>query len=141
MPRQYRVITSQRALARRSGPRVLPAPYRIDEDAELAAVRRSAHVPLRELAGQARHSAGESARGKVQSGARALIGRTSDRRLERLFGSRQAQRAVFALLAGRFDPAHAGGFEGLIRDGIMTLEGDLGLARRMAEMFGSCPAY
>ena len=188
-----------KALARRSGPRVLPSPYRIDEDAELAAARQSAHLPLRELAGQARQSAGESARGKVQSGARRLIGKASDRRLEQLFSSRQAQRAVFALMASRFDPAHASGFEGairydlglgdgtrrswlievrggrararegagrdaaltirvplidfiktiadarqvmpLIRDGIMTLEGDLGLASRMAEMFGSRPVY
>jgi hypothetical protein len=188
-----------KALARRSGPRVLPSPYRIDEDAELAAARRPAHLPLRALAGQARTSAAESARGKIQSGSRRLIGRASDRRLERIFGSRQAQRAMFTMMASRFDPAHAAGFEGtirydlslsdgtirswsiqvhgskararegragspaltvsiplvdfirlsadaqqvlsLIRDGIMTLDGDLGLASRMAEMFGSRSAY
>jgi alkanesulfonate monooxygenase SsuD/methylene tetrahydromethanopterin reductase-like flavin-dependent oxidoreductase (luciferase family) len=188
-----------KALARRSGPRALRAPYRIDEEAELAAARRSARVPLRELAGQARHTASESARGRMQSGARALIGRASDGRLERLFGGRQAQRALFAMMASRFDPAHAGGFEGaicydlgladgtrrswaievhggkarsregggrtaaltirvplvdfikmiaddqrvmpLIRDGVMTLDGDLALAGRMAEMFGARPAY
>jgi alkanesulfonate monooxygenase SsuD/methylene tetrahydromethanopterin reductase-like flavin-dependent oxidoreductase (luciferase family) len=189
----------EQALARRSGPRVLSAPYRIDESAELAAARPSAHLPLRELAGQARHSAGESARGKAQAGARRLIGGASDRRLERIFGPRQAQRAMFAMMASRFDPAQAGGFEGairydlglgdgtrrswaievrggkarareggasnaaltirvplvefvkvmadaqqvlpLIRDGVMTLEGDLGVASRLAEMFGSRPAY
>jgi alkanesulfonate monooxygenase SsuD/methylene tetrahydromethanopterin reductase-like flavin-dependent oxidoreductase (luciferase family) len=188
-----------RALGRRSGPRVLPSPYRIDEAAELAAARQAAHPSLRALAGQARISAGESAREKIQSGSRRLIGRASDRRLERIFGSRQAQRAVFTMMASRFDPAHAGGFEGtirydlglsdgtsrawsiqvhggkarareggagspaltisiplvefiklsadtrqvlpLIRDGVMTLDGDLGVASRMAEMFGSRSAY
>jgi hypothetical protein len=188
-----------KALARRTGPRVLKSPYRIDEDAELAAARRPARLPLRTLAGQAGISAAESARGKIQSGSRALIGRASDRRLEQIFGSRQAQRTVFAMMASRFDPAQAGGFEGtirydlstrdgtsrswsiqvhgskarareggigspaltislpladfiklsadaqqvlpLIRDGIMTLDGDLGLASRMAEMFGSRSAY
>jgi alkanesulfonate monooxygenase SsuD/methylene tetrahydromethanopterin reductase-like flavin-dependent oxidoreductase (luciferase family) len=188
----------ERALARRSGPRTLPAPYRIDESAELAA-RQSSQVPLRELAGQARQSAQASARGKFRAGARKLVGQTSDRRLERIFGGRKAQRAVFALMASRFDPAQAGGFEGtlhydlglsdgtrrswfirvrdgkalasergtgspaltiklplvdfvklmanteqalpLIRDGVMTLDGDLGVASRMAQMFGSRAAY
>src|ERR1700683_593754 len=64
-----------KALARRDGPRSLPAPYPSDEDAELAAAQRSRHVPLRRLAGQARRSAGESARQRMQTGARALASR------------------------------------------------------------------
>lgn len=189
----------QKALARRSGPRQLPAPYTINEEAELAAARPAGLPPLRQLAGQARQSAGESVRGKVQTGVRQVVGRTSDRGLERAFGSRRAQRAVFARMAGRFDPAKAGGLDGVIRydlgmsdgtrrswdievrdgmarvreagggsaaltigvplidfikvsttggsflplvsAGTMTLEGDLGLAGRMAEMFGARSAY
>jgi alkanesulfonate monooxygenase SsuD/methylene tetrahydromethanopterin reductase-like flavin-dependent oxidoreductase (luciferase family) len=188
-----------KALARRSGPRALPAPYPIDEAAELAAARTTARLPLRELAGQARQSAGESVRGKVESGTRLLVGKTPDRRLERFFGSRPAQRALFGRIAARFDPAKAGGFEGaicydlgvsdgtrrswaievhggnarvreggvggaaltirvplidfikvitdggsflpLIMEGTMTLEGDLDLAGRMAEMFGARSTY
>jgi hypothetical protein len=188
-----------KALARRSGPRALPSPYSINENAEVAAARRSAHVPLRQLAGQARQSAGESVRGRAQSGASRLVGRASDHALERIFGNRQAQRAVFAMMASRFDPEKAGGFEGAIRydlglsdgtrrswaievqggkararegdagsaaltirvplvnfirvitegesflplimDGIMTLDGDLDLANRMAEMFGARSTY
>jgi len=187
------------ALARRSGPRALPTPYRIDEGAERAAARRSAHVPLRLQAGQARLSAGDSVRGKAQSGAKLFVGRASASTLERIFGSRGAQRAVLVIMASRFDPAKAGGFAGAIRfdlglsdgtrrfwdievrrgkarvrdgrseraaltisvplvdfikvitgaepflplvtDSIMTLEGDLGLASRMAEMFGAPSAY
>jgi alkanesulfonate monooxygenase SsuD/methylene tetrahydromethanopterin reductase-like flavin-dependent oxidoreductase (luciferase family) len=184
-----------RALARRSPPRVLSAPYRINEEAEIAAARRSAHVPLRELASQARRSAGQAVRGRAKSGAGRLVGRASDRGLERVFGSRQAQRAVLAMMASRFDPDQAAGFSGaisyelglsdgtrsswtievsggkarareggagnaaltvrvpladfirvittgdaflpLIMDGVMTLAGDLGLANRMAVMFGA----
>jgi alkanesulfonate monooxygenase SsuD/methylene tetrahydromethanopterin reductase-like flavin-dependent oxidoreductase (luciferase family) len=189
----------EKALARRSGPRELAAPYPINEEAELAAAHQAGHLPLRELAGQARQAAGESVRGKVQTGVRQLVGRTSDQRLERFFGSSRAQRAVFTRMASRFDPAKAGGFDGLIRyelglsdgtrrswdievrdgkaraseagtgsavltirvplidfikviteggsflplvtDGTMTLEGDLGVAGRMAEMFGARSTY
>jgi alkanesulfonate monooxygenase SsuD/methylene tetrahydromethanopterin reductase-like flavin-dependent oxidoreductase (luciferase family) len=191
----------EKALARRSGPRELPAPYPIDEEAEVAAAHPAArpHQPLRGLAGQARQAAGESVRGKVQAGVRQLVGRASDHRLEQLFGSRTAQRGVFTRMTSRFDPAKAGGFDGVIRydlglsdgtrrswdiqvrdgqaevrergagtaaltigvpliefirviteggsflplisAGTMTLEGDLGLAGRMAEMFGARSAY
>jgi alkanesulfonate monooxygenase SsuD/methylene tetrahydromethanopterin reductase-like flavin-dependent oxidoreductase (luciferase family) len=191
----------EKALARRSGPRELPVPYPIDEEAEVAAAHPAAHLrqPLRGLAGQARQAAGESVRGKVQTGVRQLVGHASDHRLEQLFGSRAAQRGVFTRMTSRFDPARAGGFDGVIRydlglsdgtrrswdiqvrdgqaevreggtgtaaltigvpliefirviteggsflplisDGTMTLEGDLGLAGRMAEMFGARSAY
>src|SRR6266700_1764288 len=68
-----------KALARRLGPQTLPAPYQIDEDAETAAARRSAHVPRGDLGGlasQARRSARESLRGRGQAGLRRLIGHT-----------------------------------------------------------------
>jgi len=103
-----------KALARRAGPRSLPAPYPVDEDAELAAAQRSRHVPLRELAGQARRSAGESARQRVQAGARKLAGRATDGRIERVLGSAAAQRALFAVMSSSLDAGSAAGFEGCI---------------------------
>jgi alkanesulfonate monooxygenase SsuD/methylene tetrahydromethanopterin reductase-like flavin-dependent oxidoreductase (luciferase family) len=187
-----------KALARRAGPRTLPAPYPVDEDAEIAAARRPAQVPLRELAGRAR-TARESMRGRGLAGLQRLIGRASDPRLEQIFGSSQAQRALFAMMTRQFDPARAAGFDGaivydlgmadgtrlpwsievhegharvhqggspgaaltisvpladfvrvlttagsfypLIVDGRMTMDGDLALANRMAEMFGARSAY
>ncbi len=193
-----------KALARRSGPRPLAAPYEINEEAEVAAARRLAHAPLRarpvrHLADQARQSARESVRGRGQVGLRRLIGRMSDARLEQIFAGTQAQRAVFAMMTRRFQPAKAAGFEGaivydlgltdgtrrswaieihdararareggsagavltirvpladfirvlttagsfypLIVNGRLTMEGDLGLANRMSEMFGGRSAY
>jgi alkanesulfonate monooxygenase SsuD/methylene tetrahydromethanopterin reductase-like flavin-dependent oxidoreductase (luciferase family) len=183
-----------KALTRRSGPRTLPAPYPIDEEAELAAACRARHVPLRGLAGQAARSVGESARQRTQAGSRALAGRASDRGIERMLGSAAAQRALFAVMARGFDAGNAAGFTGciiyvlsmtdgsrrswtievlgqratarqggdadaaltirvpladfvrviadagsflpLVLDGRMTMDGDLGLANRLADMFG-----
>jgi alkanesulfonate monooxygenase SsuD/methylene tetrahydromethanopterin reductase-like flavin-dependent oxidoreductase (luciferase family) len=188
-----------KALARRNGPRSLPAPYQIDEVAEVEAGRRTARRPLHDLAGQARRTARESLRGRGQAGLRRVIGRASDPRLEQIFGSSQAQRAVFGMMTRQFDPAKATGFDGaivydlgladgtrrpwsieihdghaqvrpggsagaaltvsvpladfirvlttsgsfypLILDGRMTMEGDLALANRMAEIFGARSAY
>jgi alkanesulfonate monooxygenase SsuD/methylene tetrahydromethanopterin reductase-like flavin-dependent oxidoreductase (luciferase family) len=233
-----------KALARRAGPRSLPAPYEISEDAEVAAARsparsparrgaggparrlagrpprwlagrparRLAHAPMRGLAGNARHparppaptaarqSARDSVRGRGQDGLRRLLDRTSDDRLEQIFGSSQAQRAVFGMMTRHFNPARAAGFDGaivydlgladgtrrcwviqvkdgrarvrqddaavdaaltirvpladfvrvlttagsfypLILDGRMTMDGDLALANRLAEMFGARSAY
>ena len=184
-----------KALARRAAPRTLPAPYEVNEDAEVAGVRTSARVPLRALAGRARHAARESVRGRGQAGLRRVVGRMSDSRLEQVFGASQAQRAVFGMMTRQFDPGRAAGFEGsivydlgladgtrrpwaievrdgqarvhqggsadatltisvpltdfirvlttagsfypLILDGRMTMEGDLALANRLAEMFGA----
>jgi alkanesulfonate monooxygenase SsuD/methylene tetrahydromethanopterin reductase-like flavin-dependent oxidoreductase (luciferase family) len=189
----------EQALRRRAAPHELAEPYPIDEAAELAAAHPAAGRPARELAGRARRAAAESARAKAQSGLRQLVGRAPDGRLERVFGSSRAQRMVFARMTGRFDPARAAGFAGVIRydlgladgtrrrwdievrdgqasarpggtgsaaltirvpltdfvrviteggaflplvmDGTMTLEGDLGLAGRMAEMFGARSTY
>ena len=188
-----------KALARRAGPRALPAPYEVSEDAEVAAARRSAHLPLRVLAGHARHAARESLRGHGQAGLRRVVGRMSDARLEQVFGTSQAQRAVFGMMTRQFDPGRSAGFEGaivydlgladgtrrpwaievrdgqarvhqggsadatltisvpltdfirvlttagsfypLILDGRMTMDGDLALAGRLAEMFGARSAY
>ncbi len=178
---------------------MLPAPYQVNEDAEVAVARRSAHVRLGNLAGQIRRSARESMRERGQAGLQRLVGRTSDARLEQIFAGTQAQRAVFGMMTRQFQPAVAAGFEGaivydlgmsdgsrrswaievhdgrarahqdggadaaltirvpladlirvlttagsfypLILDGRMTMEGDLGLANRMAEMFGGRSAY
>ena len=183
-----------KALTRRSGPRTLPAPYPVDEDAEVAAARRPRHVPVRDLAGQARRLAAAAARQRVQAAARALAGRASDRGIERVLGSAAAQRALFTAMASSFDPGQAAGFTGrivyvlamsdgsrrswtievreqratarpggdadaaltirvpladfarviadagsflpLVLDGRMTMDGDLGLANRLADMFG-----
>jgi hypothetical protein len=193
-----------KALTRRAAPRTLPAPYLIDEAAEVAAARRPAHAParsqpVRNLAGHVRDSARESLRGRGQAGLQRLVGRTSDARLEQIFASTQAQRAVFGMMTRQFQPGKAAGFDGaivydlgmtdgarrswaievhdgrarahpggsadaalairvpladfirvlttagsfypLILDGRMTMEGDLGLANRMAEMFGGRSAY
>lgn len=162
-------------------------------------VRKSAHAPLRDLAGRARHAARESVRGRGQAGLRRVVGRMPDSRLEQIFASSQAQRAVFGMMTRQFDPAKAAGFEGavvydlgladgtrrpwavevrdgqarvhpgagadpaltirvplpdfvrvlttagsfypLIMDGRMTMEGDLALANRLAEMFGARSNY
>jgi alkanesulfonate monooxygenase SsuD/methylene tetrahydromethanopterin reductase-like flavin-dependent oxidoreductase (luciferase family) len=188
-----------KALARRAAPRTLPAPYEVNEDAEVTGTRKPARAPLRALAGQARHAARESLRGRGQSGLRRVVGRMSDSRLEQVFGTSQAQRAVFGMMTRQFDPGRAAGFEGaivydlgladgarrpwvievrdgqaqvhqggsadaaltirvpltdfvrvlttagsfypLILDGRMTMDGDLALANRLAEMFGARSAY
>jgi alkyl sulfatase BDS1-like metallo-beta-lactamase superfamily hydrolase len=161
----------------------------------VAADRRSARAALRDLAGQARRMTRESLRGRGQAGLRRVIDRVSDPRLEQIFGSSQAQRAVFGMMTRKFDPAQAAGFDGaivydlaladgtrqpwsievhdgrarvrqggtadaaltigvpladfvrvlttsasfypLILDGRMTMQGDLAVADRMAEMFGT----
>ncbi len=43
---------------------------------------------------------------------RSFVARSSDRRLDRVAGSRTAQRIVFGQLVRRFDPAGARGFNG-----------------------------
>jgi len=128
-----------KALARRAGPRALAEPYQISEDAEAAAVRRPGRAVRRpgragrrpgraarpaaprDLPGRARRPARDVLRGRGQAGLRRLIGSASDARLEQIFGTSQAQRAVFAIMTRQFDPARAAGFEGAIAY-------DLGLA-------------
>jgi alkanesulfonate monooxygenase SsuD/methylene tetrahydromethanopterin reductase-like flavin-dependent oxidoreductase (luciferase family) len=102
------------ALARREPPREAADDYVVDEKVDLARARRShpARPPLgpRELAREAKAAlqrGGEAALAKVVHGA-------SNERLERRFGNRLAQRAIFRGMAGRFDPAFARGFQGEI---------------------------
>ncbi len=187
------------ALARRSPPRSLPAPYPVNEDIEIAVARRPGRARLRDLAGQACRNVRSSARDRAMLGAERLVGRTSDTRIERFFASTGAQRAVFGLMTRSFDPRKTGGFSGSvvyklsqgdgaeqawtievlekrararqgaaadaalvirlplvdfvkiitnveyfypsILDGRMTIEGDLNLAFRLAEMFGGRSTY
>jgi alkanesulfonate monooxygenase SsuD/methylene tetrahydromethanopterin reductase-like flavin-dependent oxidoreductase (luciferase family) len=103
-----------KALARRVGPRSMPVPYQVEEDAEIAAPGRPARAPLRDLAGQARHAARESLRGRGQAGLRRVLDRMPDTRLEQVFGSSRAQRAVFGMMTRQFDPARAASFDGAI---------------------------
>jgi hypothetical protein len=85
---------------------------------EATRARRRGRAWLRNLTAQARRpalrSARDSLRARGQVGLRQLLGRTSDARLEQIFGSSQAQRAVFAMMTRRFDPARAAGFDGAI---------------------------
>ena len=88
---------------------------------QVTRARRRGSSWLRGLPGQARrparsalHSAGESLRARGQAGLRGLLGRATDERLEQIFGSSQAQRAVFAMMTRHFDPAKAAGFDGAI---------------------------
>jgi alkanesulfonate monooxygenase SsuD/methylene tetrahydromethanopterin reductase-like flavin-dependent oxidoreductase (luciferase family) len=175
------------ALARRPGPRSLPAPYQIDEDAELAARQPAPRARLNSVRQQGRARLYQAAQ------------RASDTRLEQIFGGPGAQRVVFAAMARRFNPGQSAGFHGaivfdlgmadgtsrpwaievqdgqaraqpgasadaaltirvplpdfiralggggsfypLIAGGRMTMEGDLTVAARMAEMFGGRSAY
>jgi alkanesulfonate monooxygenase SsuD/methylene tetrahydromethanopterin reductase-like flavin-dependent oxidoreductase (luciferase family) len=188
------------ALARRSPARTLEQPYTIDEAAEVAQARPAGPPPPRGIAGQAGSQAASALRHQVRSGTRQLVGRASDARLERFFGRQRAQRAIFARMAGRFDPVRSAGFAGsivydlglrdgtracwtievadgratarpgkaepasltvrlpltdfirgitgdgdsfmpMLMNGTMTLDGDLGLAGRLSEMFGAPSAY
>ncbi|HUA28707.1 MAG TPA: hypothetical protein VMC03_07460 [Streptosporangiaceae bacterium] len=88
---------------------------------QVTRARRRGRAWLRDRTGQARrparpalHSARESLRARGQAGLRGLLGRTTDDRLEQIFGSSQAQRAVFAMMTRHFDPAKAAGFDGAI---------------------------
>ena len=177
-----------KALARRSPPRSLQAPYPVNEDAEIAAARRAGRAHLR-----------DSATERAMLGAERLVGRASDPGIERFFARPSTQRAVFALMVRGFDARKAGGFSGsvvyrlslgdgtehawtiqvagkrarviegaapdaalvirlplvdfikiitnveyfypLILDGRMTIEGNLNLAFRIAEMFGGRSTY
>jgi alkanesulfonate monooxygenase SsuD/methylene tetrahydromethanopterin reductase-like flavin-dependent oxidoreductase (luciferase family)/putative sterol carrier protein len=109
---------TERALTRRAGPRTLSAPYLIDETRENAWVGLPAagHAPagLRQLSAGAGALAVGTVRKRARSGARRAVGRASDQRLEQIFGSAGAQRALFAMMASRFQPDRAAGFSGAI---------------------------
>jgi alkanesulfonate monooxygenase SsuD/methylene tetrahydromethanopterin reductase-like flavin-dependent oxidoreductase (luciferase family) len=104
------------ALARREPPRTLPAPYVIDEQAELARARsrRRRQLSPSQMAqialGQARRRARE--RGVELLGR--LVGDASDATVERRFGSGLVQRAMFTGMARSFEPEAAAGFQGAL---------------------------
>jgi hypothetical protein len=110
----------ERALARKAPPRKAPAGYVIDEPAELARAERAARaeggarhpagvrVRAGELADEARHAL----RRRGLEGFKRLVRGASDSQLERRFGNRVAQRALFSGMARQFDPRFAFGFTG-----------------------------
>lgn len=102
------------ALARRSPARSLPAPYPIDEDAELARAARRARVPVRELPGRARERAAEAAQEGMRAGLAKVVRDAPDARLHRLFDRPAAQRVIFQAMARGYDPGAAGRFTGEI---------------------------
>jgi len=109
---------AERALARRDGPRTLAAPYLIDETRENASVGAAGTgqqpASVRALAAAVRDVTRASMRKRAQAGAKLAVSRASDRRLEQIFGSAAAQRALFAMMASRFQPDRAAGFSGAI---------------------------
>ncbi len=92
------------ALARREPGRQLSSPYVIDEQAEVSAAWRQ---PQR-LRSRARRATRERA---IKLLARAVDG-ADDATIERRFGSRIVQRAMFSAMAASFEPEAASGFEG-----------------------------
>jgi alkanesulfonate monooxygenase SsuD/methylene tetrahydromethanopterin reductase-like flavin-dependent oxidoreductase (luciferase family) len=103
----------ERALARRPPARETPSGYAIDEGAELeraARARREGGLRRRlvELGEEARHSFQRGA----QEALAGLVRGAGDEQLERRFGNRLAQRAIFSAMARQFEPRFAFGFEG-----------------------------
>jgi alkanesulfonate monooxygenase SsuD/methylene tetrahydromethanopterin reductase-like flavin-dependent oxidoreductase (luciferase family) len=114
-----------KALARRPGPRsVEPSGYQVDEDAEVAAIRRPAAAHLRlplQAASAARHTPGrfraavrEPLRHRGEAGLRRMADRVPDSALEQIFAGKAAQRVIFVMMTRRYQPARAAGFEGAI---------------------------
>jgi alkanesulfonate monooxygenase SsuD/methylene tetrahydromethanopterin reductase-like flavin-dependent oxidoreductase (luciferase family) len=104
------------ALARRSPPREAPAGYVIDESAELERAARARRAGgLRERVAELRGETLRSLQRGSQEALARLVRGASDAQLERRFGSRLAQRAIFTAMARQFEPEFAFGFEGEIR--------------------------
>jgi len=101
------------ALARRDPPRQAPPDYVIDEEADLARHRgdRRPRRPRRRAP-----QLGTRAREALQRGGQGVLARAvrgaSDRQLERRFGNRLVQRALFTGMAQRYRPIPGFGFEG-----------------------------
>jgi hypothetical protein len=104
----------QRALERRDPPRTVEPPYEIDEQAELAraAPAGADSGALRERAGEVRHRAERALRKRGEQALARFVRGASDDELERRFGNRLAQQAIFAGMARAFEPDKAHGFEG-----------------------------
>jgi alkanesulfonate monooxygenase SsuD/methylene tetrahydromethanopterin reductase-like flavin-dependent oxidoreductase (luciferase family) len=104
------------ALNRRPAPRNLPAPYVIDEAAELRRARQRRRQPVspRQLAGAAVEQGRRAARAQATRLLARLVDGADDAAVERRFGTGVAQRAMFAGMARAFEPDAAGGFQGRI---------------------------
>src|SRR5258708_27640223 len=104
---------TERALARRDGPRTLAAPYLIDETRENASVgvAGAAQQPasVRALSAAVRDLARASVRRRAQAGARLAVSRASDQRLPQIFGSAGAPRTPFSGMGAPFPAGHAAG--------------------------------
>ena len=104
------------ALARRKPPRVLPAPYVINEVAEVDGVSARSNAPdaprdrTRAWVSQARDRARET----IEAAFARYVRGADERALDRRFGSPLVQRAMFSAMARSFDAARADGFEGRI---------------------------
>jgi alkanesulfonate monooxygenase SsuD/methylene tetrahydromethanopterin reductase-like flavin-dependent oxidoreductase (luciferase family) len=108
----------ERALARRSPARAAPPRYRIDEDAELERARRGRRrekLDLRSLLSTGRARGRAAARRRAQRALARWTRNRSDAQIERRFGTRLAQRAIFTGMARSFEPSMAFGFEGEIQ--------------------------
>ena len=101
------------ALARRDPPRAAPSDYVVDEDSDLALVRRTRRPVVQR---PRRGELGRKARRALERQGQAALARTvrgaSDRKLERRFGNRLVQRGMFTGMARRFRPISGYGFEG-----------------------------
>jgi hypothetical protein len=102
------------ALARRDPPRQAPPGYVIDEEADLARLRRGRRPAARRPHG--RIDLGRITREAIERGGQGVLARAvrgaSDRQLDRRFGNRVVQRALFTGMAQRFRPIPGLGFEG-----------------------------
>jgi alkanesulfonate monooxygenase SsuD/methylene tetrahydromethanopterin reductase-like flavin-dependent oxidoreductase (luciferase family) len=103
----------ERALARRDPAREAPSAYVIDEPAELVRAARARRAGgLRERVAELGEEAQRAVRQQGQELLARLVRGASDQQLERRFGNRFAQRAIFAGMARQFEPKFAFGFEG-----------------------------
>jgi alkanesulfonate monooxygenase SsuD/methylene tetrahydromethanopterin reductase-like flavin-dependent oxidoreductase (luciferase family) len=102
------------ALGRRAEAHTLSSPYVIDEPAELARAsrRRRRQLTPRQIAELALAGARRAARERAVG----LLGRVTDgaddAELERRFGSKIAQHAMFGAMTRSFEPDAAAGFQG-----------------------------
>jgi alkanesulfonate monooxygenase SsuD/methylene tetrahydromethanopterin reductase-like flavin-dependent oxidoreductase (luciferase family) len=103
-----------KALGRREPRRILPTPYLIDEQAELARARRRHRPQLspRALSAAAADEARRAAREAARKMLARLVDGASDEKLEHRFGSAVAQRAIFTGMVRAFEPEAAAGFQG-----------------------------
>jgi hypothetical protein len=104
------------ALARREPAREAPAGYAIDEVADLERARqtRQRSATVRERAAELARDARATLETQSREAIARLVRGASDEQLERRFGSKLAQRAIFTAMARAFNPRFAFGFNGRI---------------------------